>query len=39
MRDAMKDGSMKLASIQAAEKKLLLNTYQRTRCCLWAAVA
>ena len=30
MRDAMKDGSMKLASIQAAEKKLLLNTYQRT---------
>ena len=29
MRDAMKDGAMKLASIQAAEKKLMLNTYQR----------
>jgi acetylornithine aminotransferase/acetylornithine/N-succinyldiaminopimelate aminotransferase len=26
----MKDGSMKLASIQAAEQKLMLNTYQRT---------
>jgi acetylornithine aminotransferase/acetylornithine/N-succinyldiaminopimelate aminotransferase len=30
MSDAMKDGSMKLASIQAAEKTLLLQTYQRT---------
>jgi acetylornithine aminotransferase/acetylornithine/N-succinyldiaminopimelate aminotransferase len=30
MSDAMKDGAMKLATIQAAEKKLLLNTYQRT---------
>ena len=30
MSDAMKDGAMKLASIQAAEKTLLLQTYQRT---------
>ena len=30
MSDPMKDGSMKLASIQAAEQKLMLNTYQRT---------
>ena len=30
MSDAMKDGAMKLASIQAAEKKLLMQTYQRT---------
>ena len=29
MRDAMKDGPMKLESIQAAEQKLMLNTYQR----------
>jgi acetylornithine aminotransferase/acetylornithine/N-succinyldiaminopimelate aminotransferase len=29
MSDSMKDGAMKLATIQAAEKKLLLNTYQR----------
>ncbi len=29
MRDPMKDGPMKLESIQAAEQKLMLNTYQR----------
>ena len=29
MSDPMKDGAMKLASIQAVEQKLLLNTYQR----------
>ena len=30
MSGPMKDGPMKLESIQAAEKKLMLNTYQRT---------
>ena len=30
MSDSMKDGAMKLASIQAAEQKLMVQTYQRT---------
>jgi len=30
MSDLIKDGAMNLASIQAAEQKLMLNTYQRT---------
>jgi acetylornithine aminotransferase/acetylornithine/N-succinyldiaminopimelate aminotransferase len=30
MIEAIQDGAMKLASIQAAEQKLMLQTYQRT---------
>jgi acetylornithine aminotransferase/acetylornithine/N-succinyldiaminopimelate aminotransferase len=30
MSDSMKDGAMKLVSIQAAEQKLMVQTYQRT---------